>query len=273
MLNKTDWSAYFNRTDKWRIDRNLNNTNSIDQCIEKLQKYILRAFRQSSTYQRKRHTLVTDDDKAALDHLIKLRNYYRRKFQRSGLTRNRLFRKILNNHIKNALQDSRNKFWYNKLKILNIKDKSLWHTLKTLQRKRIPPPPLTLPDQTTVYDPTQKTEAIAKNFFSVYQNAAKLTSPLSPVLNDYITQLDKMIPPVNINYLTPYSILNIIKKMPNNKAPGQDKITFIMLKNCFKIVLQIYYIIRGSMHWIFPQSVENGFSTCILKAGKSINPS
>jgi len=55
------------------------------------------------------------------------------------------------------LQDSRNKYWHNKLKILNIKDKSLGYTLKTLQRKRIPPPPLTLPDQITVYDPTQNT--------------------------------------------------------------------------------------------------------------------
>jgi len=274
ILNKTDWTAYFDRTDKWRIDYNLNNINSIDQCIEKIQKYILRAFRQSSTYQqRKRHTLVTDEgDRAALDHLIKLRNYYRRKFQRSGLTKYKLYRNILNNHIKKALQDSRNKYWQNKLKILNIKDKSLWHTLKTLQHKRIPPPLLTLSDQTIIYDPTQKAEEIAKNFFSVYQNAAKLTSPLSPVVNDYITQLDKMTPPLNINYLIPYTLLNIIKKMPNNKTLGQDRITYIMLKNCsFKIILQIYYIVKESMQLsYFPRVWKTALVLAFPKPGKAL---
>jgi len=117
----------------------------------------------------------------------------------------------------------------------------------------------------------QKAEAIAKNFYSVYQHAAKLTSPLSPVVNDYITQLDEMILPVNTNYLTPFLVLNVIKQMPNNKAAGQDKITFSMLKNCFfKIVLQIYYIIRESMQLgYFPRIWKTALVLAFPKPGKS----
>jgi len=71
------------------------------------------------------------------------------------------------------------------------------------------------------------------------------------VVNDYITRLDEMIPPFNfnINFLISYLILNIVKQMPNkNKAPGQDRVTATMLKNSsFKIILQLYYIIKASM--------------------------
>jgi len=79
---------------------------------------------------------------------------------------------------------------------------------------------------------------------------ATLTSPLSTVIDDYINHLDyldDMIPPININFITPYVVLNINKSMPN-KAPGHDKITVNMLKkSLFKIILQIYYIIRSSV--------------------------
>jgi len=46
---------------------------SIDQSIVKLQKFILNAFKQSSTYQhRKKRVLITDEDnRAAIDKLIK----------------------------------------------------------------------------------------------------------------------------------------------------------------------------------------------------------
>jgi len=87
-----------------------------------------------------------------------------------------VLRNILNNHIKAALLDSRNNYWYKKLKMLNIKDKSLWITLKSLNRKKVISSPLILGNQYIVYDPRQKAEAIAKNFHEVYSKAAFLTS-------------------------------------------------------------------------------------------------
>jgi len=110
-----------------------------------------------------------------------------------------------------------------------------------------------------VYELLQKSEAITKNFHSVYLQASLLTSPLSPVESDYNNRLDEMIPPIDTNFLSPYLILNIVKLMANNKAPGQDRITTIMVKNSsFKIILQIYYIIRSSAARILPKSMENG---------------
>jgi len=274
VLNKTDWQQFFGGTDKWRIDHRLHDTGSIDKCIDNLQKFIIKVFKRSSAYQsRKRCVVISDEeDRAAIDRLIKLRNYYRRKYQRSAKNRYKIFKNVLNNHIKAALIEGRNKYWANKLKILNTKDRSLWNTLKTLQRKKIPPPPFVLEDQTIIYEPLQKAEALANNFHSVYTQAATLTSPFTPVVNDYIKCLKNMIPPINSdnNFLTPYSILNILKHMANNKAPGLDKVTTIMLKNSsFKIILQVYYIIRSSMQLgYFPNIWKTALVLAFPKPGK-----
>jgi len=273
-LDKTDWSEFFNRTDKWRIVYELQNQDSIDDSIEKLQKYILKAFKQSSTYhQNNKRAQMGEKDLAAINNLIRLRNYFRRKYQRTGTNRFRLFRNILNSQIKVFLTEKRNEYWSKKLKTLNVKDKSLWKTLKSISRKNITPPPLILANHEIIYDPQQKAEEIAKNFHSVYSTAASLTSPLNPVVNDYMNSLDRlddMTPPINLNFLTSYTILNIIKKL-SNKAPGQDKITANMLKNSsFKITLQIYYIIKKSMQLgYFPKIWKTALVLAFPKPGKA----
>jgi len=273
-LVKTDWSEFFKITDSWRIDYKMNNQEALDNCITKLQKFILKAYRRSSTYTLQNTRIdMGENDQAAIKNLIKLRNYYRRKYQKLGYNKYRIFRNIMNNHIKAALIEIRNNLWIKKLKLLNVKDKSLWYTLKSLQRKRNNPPPLILNNQQVVYEPKQKAEEIAKNFHSVYTSAALLTSPLSPVVNDYINYLDQqdnMIPPINCNFLTPYTILKIIKYMVN-KAPGHGKITSIMLKNCsFKLVLQIYYIIKTAMLLgYFPKVWKTATVLAFPKPGKA----
>jgi len=111
-LSKTDWDEFFGRTDRWRVDYKISSENTIDNNIEKLQKFITKAFKQSSTYQscKKYKTNIGIEDRAAIDKLIKLRNYYRRKYQRSGINRYKLFRNTLNNHIKVALKEIRNNY-------------------------------------------------------------------------------------------------------------------------------------------------------------------
>lgn len=50
------------------------------------------------------------------------------------------------------------------------------------------------------------------------------------MVNDYIFTLDNMIPLANTFMLTPRIICRIAKTFPNNKVPGMDKITAIMVK-------------------------------------------
>jgi len=104
--NTTDWSAFYSRTDKWRIDCRQQNKQAIDLSIKTLQKFILNAYKQSSTYHRpKKRELLGKDEQAEIEKLIKLRNYYRRRFQRYGNNRYKILRNVLNKHIKATLID------------------------------------------------------------------------------------------------------------------------------------------------------------------------
>jgi len=116
VLNKTDWLKFYNKTDEWRIDYRLQGPRYVDQCINNVQKFILKVFKQSSTYQKhkKRVLMTEEEDRAAIDNLFRLRNYYRRKFQRTAINRHRILKNVLNNHIKIALNEGRNKYWSNK---------------------------------------------------------------------------------------------------------------------------------------------------------------
>jgi len=49
-INKTDWEEFYKKTDRWRIDYRTLNSNSIDHCIETLQKFLQNAYKQSSTF-------------------------------------------------------------------------------------------------------------------------------------------------------------------------------------------------------------------------------
>jgi len=48
--------------------------------------------------------------KTAIDKLIRLRNYYRRKHQQTEINRYRIFRNVLNNYIKIALIVGKNNY-------------------------------------------------------------------------------------------------------------------------------------------------------------------
>jgi len=108
-----------------------------------------------------------------------------------------------------------------------------------MKRKHIPSPPFILSDQSTIFDSKAKAKALAKFFHSVYLQATNITSSHIAVINDCVAQLDAITPPlINTEFLTPYVVLNIVKRLPNNEAPDNDRLSTAMIKNCaFKIIL------------------------------------
>lgn len=90
------------------------------------------------------------------------------------------------------------------------------------------------------------------------------------MVNDYINELDNMIPPVDLKYLSPRLIFQIVKEMPNNKAPGLDRISSSMIKNSsHKIYIQIYYILNAALrNYYFPNIWKNALILAFPKPGK-----
>lgn len=72
---------------------------------------------------------------------------------------------------------------------------------------------------------------------------------------------------------TPKQMSQIIRTLPNNKAPGNDEITGQMLKNIpKKAVVQLTHIINNVViHQHFPASWKHAITVPILKAGKDPN--
>lgn len=123
---RTDWPKYIKMTNNWSIKHKLNNEAKIDRCILELQKFLLNTHRKSSVSKNcNNNFLNTDpDNEIYLIELIKLGNYYRRRYQKTGFYRAKILRNILTNCIKNKLIDIRNNNWAEKLKIIHTKNNS-----------------------------------------------------------------------------------------------------------------------------------------------------
>lgn len=152
-----------------------------------MQKFLNNNFRQSSEQIKNKYNCFDTDPCTIneLETLIKLRNYYRRKFQHTRNHRCKIFRNILNNIIKNnnivkiiiislnniiknKVIDIKNKNWFDKLKMTNIKNNSLWRTLISMKGKRYRLHHLN--NQTIIYNPKDKSQALAEFSFSFHRN-------------------------------------------------------------------------------------------------------
>lgn len=150
----TDWKKYGRLTKSWNIVRALDNFSKIDSCVSELQNFFHSSYKTSSERRKcGAHNFYGADGKARLElqNLIKLRNHFCRKFQQTGQDRFRVFRNLLNSQIKTKITHVKNIEWDNKIKKLNIPDKSLWHTLKSLQRKKAIIPLFKLSDNSLIY--------------------------------------------------------------------------------------------------------------------------
>jgi hypothetical protein len=73
---------------------------------------------------------------------------------------------------------------------------------------------------------------------------------------------------------SPSELKETIKKLPNNKAPGEDEIRTIVIKNLSnKAKVQFHYIINAVIELqYFPQAWKNAIIIPIPKAGKKSDP-
>jgi len=93
-----------------------------------------------------RRILSENNNYIELNILIRLRNHFKRKYQCIGIDRYKFFRNLFNKLINDHLRVLRDKSWAKILSRLQIRDNSLWSTLKSFKKKRVPIPPFTLND-------------------------------------------------------------------------------------------------------------------------------
>lgn len=271
-FRNTNWKNF--KTDLDRLIT-LNNTietpTQLEDEVKKITANIQKTIEKHTiTETVKPNTSALPDD---IKELIKTKNKTRKLWQR---TRNPHTKATLNQQtrqIKDALLDIYNQNWYRKLQDTNTDTKKLWRITKTLKRQQENIPTLEQTGQQYWTD-KEKAEIMATTYAKIQSNDS--TSTIEDEVNETVRQLTENpqhITPESLTTLitNPTEIANIIRHLPNNKAPGPDNIpNFVLKKLTKKYIIQITYIINAVLKLqTFPNTWKNAVVIPVHKKGKN----
>lgn len=204
----------------------------IDNLLMKLNNEITIAVKKSTP--RKEIKPFNYKIPANISKLIKIKNFLRKKSKIIKYKALKVCINKLNNVIPKLINLDKNNKWSKFLSSLSPKDNSLWRINKyfTKSNNSNIMPPLTV-NQKTVFSSAQKAELLADNFENVHKQNINLSSVY------YTNQVHKEIRKVfsgnivrhsNCDLTSPSEVKEIIKKLKNKKAPGDDGITSLLIK-------------------------------------------
>ena len=135
-------------------------------------------------------------------------------------------------------------------KLLSIKntDPTLWQTYKLTRTFKTKYPILQdTSHNTTLYTDNEKAEGLAQMFEQIHLKAFHTHFPIQQEIESQASLItEKGETQKSFISFSPGEVKKFIKKLPNNKAPGPDKILAKMLKNLpNKLIVQIYYIYKA----------------------------
>ncbi|GFT59601.1 RNA-directed DNA polymerase from mobile element jockey [Trichonephila clavipes] len=161
------------------------------------------------------HNLIRDKNRAKKKYNntlnpIDKQNYYR-----------------LQEKLKKELKKISQENWNNKLESLNTRDNSLWQCQRFFRKKRSNIPSLTSSSGVANSD-EQKANILAstlQNNFSENKRPGDGRHPIDQEITNTLNNFFDNHPLIPISPTEPDEILNYIKSLKNNKAPGSDLIT------------------------------------------------
>lgn len=268
----TDWNSYRQYiNDKLTIDSKIKTREDIDRVVQSLTTDINAAKLRHSTQ------IQLNPDKIELDedilNLIRIRNRIRKQYQTLPCQNLKRNLNRLNRAIKIKIRTCLNKKWEKTLEDIRPGDRTLWRISKAFRKTATKIPTLKKNNQTFMKD-QEKCEIISETLKDIQTNTAtsEIEEEVTRTVMDYL-QL-----PTNkleIHLSNPKEIQQIIKTLPNNKAPGMDKINNKLIKNLpKKAVVQLMYIINGILQTgYFPDKWKIAVVIPIPKPGKDLtNP-
>lgn len=166
-----------------------------------------------------------------LKQSIKIKNSFRRLWQRS---RNRLIKCIVNQmekDIKKSINIIRNNNWGYKLSEIKPSNQAVWKTSKMIKNNKNIIPPLKSDDIIHV-SPQEKSNVIGKEFSNNHQNPfANTNIEFNNEVEETVTNfLNTNLPASCDDYPDEDEIREICKRLKNTKAPGIDSINNRLLK-------------------------------------------
>lgn len=273
-----DWDRYrgiihYNISQSSLNFESVTTTNEIDHHIEKFDKLLNHARDRSVplTYTQ-HHKLDIPDD---LKNVIKVKNSFRRAWQR---TRDPSLKSTINRlekFIKRKLNEIRNSNWQNLLSNLQPSNQTVWKTARLLKSNIKIIPPLNDTNGKIHISSEEKAQLIASEFYKNHQNPLANNQPEfeEEINRTVFNSLNDKSLNHTIDYPDDDELVGIVRKLKNAKSPGVDKIKNILIKKLpargrFYLLFLICACLKLSY---FPVKWKHAKVIAIAKPGK--NPS
>lgn len=211
-----------------------------------------------------------------IKNMISHKNQIRRWYQKEREPEAKIVLKILQREeekrIKFALNAWKADIFKRQLKGYKVYDTRLHLVTKKFLREKPDFPPL-ITENKCLITSSEKAESLSSEFERVHTQNTYLNDPVhdeevEKTVNTFFEDDEKFSTPVDPASLE--EVKEIIKSLENQKAPGEDGIKSILLKNLPVIgllfLLSIINTILDTTAW--PSAWKNGVVTPILKAGK-----
>lgn len=233
-----DWNNYRNYINNTlKIPARPHSHNEINNSVTFLNNVILRSSQLHIPQK------VLDTNHIPIPHsikmLIKIKNLFRKQYQKYKTTRLKTILNFLTRLVKNKLLEHRNDVWNNKLKSLSTKDKSLWNITKNFSHVHANIPPITH-NNIIAYSDKDKVEFLAQHYYQVHNQNTTLSAISHTKKVDRTVRKYCSAPPTPdslIKLATPKEISYFIKRLKCKSSTGQDLIHTLMVKNLPKIAI------------------------------------
>lgn len=269
-----DWDMFQDNLDGCIETGNpkINSIHQIEEHVRLLTQSIISAAKASLNQPSAKNCKSWVDLPPAILRAIAAKNKIRKMWQ---LTRIRALKTRLNKverEVKKMISDHRNKEWERKLTSLNAKDKSLWQMTKSILRIPTKSPPLHGVNG-MAYSNIDKANAMADTLATTfYPNDNPSCIDNIEAVGRSIRRLRGMSDtvPGDKRLCSPAEVLTIIYKLRNNKAPGCDNISNVLLKNLSRKAICFLTKIFNSMilHNYFPHAWKKSKIILFPKPGK-----
>lgn len=253
---------------KIQITNKINSKEKIDEELKKLTKIIQKGIKKTIKNIPTKKNMEELPDSILIQ--IKRKNRIRKIWQQTRQARYKIELNQQVNEIKKQIKEHRNDRWTKQLEKLKPTDNSLWRMTKIFKSEHKTIPTLKNNNMEAVTD-AEKAEMLAEQFKQVHNKNINNTKEQEEIAKITIEELRNICTEnMTVTKTTPNEITEIIKKLPNKKAPGKDNIQNIVLKQLpKKAIVQFMHIINAIMKLMhFPDQWKTSNIIPIPKPGK-----
>lgn len=247
----------------------ISNTNDIDVCISEMSVSIINAANDSIP--RKSQFSKRYPFNQIIHNLTQERNRYRKLFTNTRLPLCKSLVSQLTNMIRIHTDNLCEENFRDKIKSLDIKDLSLYQFARNLKRKKSIVPPLKNSQNDLAFTSRQKAELFAESFKNSHQLTLDWPSKHENQVKKSINKIakDKSEFPESEKFKVE-EIVSIIRKLKIRKAPGEDGILNIFIKNLPLSMIKLITNLFNSCvsYFYFPKSWKIASIFPIPKSGK-----